>query len=99
MTKTKKTIENKTGISIQAPPDKVWEVLADLDGYTTWNPLFVKARGKLAEGETLQIKARFPVRMFCGAPMSRNWKSRVTKVLPNNTLEWFTPALMNGFLD
>ncbi|KAF9167005.1 hypothetical protein DFQ26_006140 [Actinomortierella ambigua] len=99
MTKTQKTLENKTGISIQASPDKVWEVLVDLEHYEDWNPLFVKARGTLAEGEILQIKTRLPVRMFCGAPMTRNWTSRVTKVLPNNSLEWFTPALMNGFLD
>jgi uncharacterized protein YndB with AHSA1/START domain len=25
-------------VDIAAPPDQVWDVLADLDGYPDWNP-------------------------------------------------------------
>ncbi|KAG0237476.1 hypothetical protein BGW42_000686 [Actinomortierella wolfii] len=69
MGKPQKIIEHKTGVSIDAPPDKVWEVLVDLDHYSEWNPLFVHARGTVALGETLHIKTRLPVRILCGAPM------------------------------
>ena len=46
----------KTEITIPAPPDKIWSVLTDTDGYKEWNPVFVPSKGeleKLEEGEIL----------------------------------------------
>lgn len=39
-----------TEIVINAPPEKVWEVLTAVDQYPEWNPVFVKVDGVLAEG-------------------------------------------------
>ena len=39
----------ETEIPIPAPPDDVWAVLTDSDGYKEWNPVFVPIEGKLEE--------------------------------------------------
>ncbi|KAF9902607.1 hypothetical protein EC991_004740 [Linnemannia zychae] len=91
--------ENKASITIDAAPSDVWGVLTDLASYHDWNPMFISAKGKVAEGETLTIKRRLPVRMFCGAPMSSGWSPKIVKVEPNSCLEWFTPAGVTGFID
>jgi uncharacterized protein YndB with AHSA1/START domain len=38
-------------VDIDAPPDQVWGVLADLDAYPDWNPFIQSASGRLAEGK------------------------------------------------
>lgn len=43
-----------TEIDIEAPADIVWEVVGDLEGWQTWNPV-MKASGVLLVGETLTI--------------------------------------------
>ncbi|KAK3845482.1 MAG: hypothetical protein J3R72DRAFT_435887 [Linnemannia gamsii] len=91
--------ENKASITIAAAPSEVWNVLTDLDSYHDWNPMFISAKGKIAEGESLNIKRRLPVRMFCGAPLSCTWSPRIVKVEPNSCLEWFAPAGVKGFID
>ncbi|KAG0380398.1 hypothetical protein BGX24_008520 [Mortierella sp. AD032] len=91
--------ENKASITIAAAPSEVWNVLTDLDSYHDWNPMFISAKGKIAEGESLNIKRRLPVRMFCGAPLSCTWSPRIVKVKPNSCLEWFAPAGVKGFID
>lgn len=40
-------------IDIDASPDQVWEVLADLEAYPQWNPFMVSAKGKIEVGATL----------------------------------------------
>ncbi|KAF8935449.1 hypothetical protein BGZ47_009929 [Haplosporangium gracile] len=91
--------ENKASITIQAAPSDVWSVLTDLDSYHDWNPMFISAKGKLAVGESLSIKMRLPVRIFCGAPLSYSWSPRIIKLEPNSCLEWFAPAGLKGFID
>lgn len=45
----------ETEIFIDAPCEKVWKILTDLDNYATWNPFIVKAKGKIALKEKLNI--------------------------------------------
>ncbi|GJJ72422.1 hypothetical protein EMPS_04779 [Entomortierella parvispora] len=91
--------ENKASITIEASPQIVWQVLTDLNSYPEWNPLFVQATGTIAVGESLQVKMRLPLRIFCGAPLTYNWSPRIIKVEPNSCLEWFAPAGLKGFID
>ncbi len=44
-----------TAIEIQAPALRVWEILADLDAYHTWNPMIREASGELRPGERLRL--------------------------------------------
>ena len=40
-------------IEIDATPDEVWPVLADLDAYDEWNPFIVSSSGTVEAGATL----------------------------------------------
>jgi len=45
----------KTNIIINAPVDKVWNVLIDFDKYPEWNPFVVKVAGNIKEGNTIEV--------------------------------------------
>ncbi|WP_336364635.1 SRPBCC domain-containing protein [Halalkalicoccus salilacus] len=47
--------EIRTEIEIDAPPEAVWEVLADIDSYDEWNPHLPHVSGDLREGESIEI--------------------------------------------
>jgi uncharacterized protein YndB with AHSA1/START domain len=40
---------------IHAPAERVWEVLADLEAYPDWNPIFSRVHGDLRGGERLDL--------------------------------------------
>ena len=42
-------------VLIDAPAEKVWDVLVDFEGYGKWNPFCVAAEGTLALGEPLKM--------------------------------------------
>jgi len=44
-----------TEIEIQAPSEKVWQVLTELDKYPEWNPFICHAVGKAETGKTVDI--------------------------------------------
>lgn len=44
-----------TQIEIDAPPEAVWDVLADTARYAEWNPYHVKVHGPLRVGEDLDV--------------------------------------------
>jgi hypothetical protein len=45
-----------SAIDIDAGPQQVWSVLADLDAYSEWNPFIVRAEGKAAPGTRLTLR-------------------------------------------
>jgi hypothetical protein len=47
-------------VGIQAPAFAVWDVLADLEGWKAWNPLFTEAEGRLAIGKLLSLRRLRP---------------------------------------
>lgn len=50
-----------TTIDIDAPPDRVWDVLADFASYAEWNPFIVRADGTAEPGNRLHLRMQ-PVR-------------------------------------
>ncbi|MBT8239915.1 MAG: SRPBCC family protein, partial [Acidimicrobiia bacterium] len=49
-----------TEIEIDAMPERVWEVLTDLDAYESWNPFVVSSAGTVAVGEKLVNRMQPP---------------------------------------
>ncbi len=52
--------EIDTRIEINAPRSVVWELLTDLEGYQSWNPFVVLARGRIEVGEKLLCEPQMP---------------------------------------
>lgn len=85
--------ELKTEIEIQASPDKVWQILTDLDKYPEWNPFIHHAIGKAKAGEKVDIT-------FQSGEKQMTLHCKVLEVKPNKELCWkyhvLLPGLFNG---
>lgn len=51
-------IENRIGIA--ASHEVIWDILADVPGWESWNPLYPKASGVIRIGETLRLEQALP---------------------------------------
>lgn len=47
--------EIKTEILINAPVEKVWQVLTDFDAYPDWNPFITSIEGEVFEGSKFKV--------------------------------------------
>jgi hypothetical protein len=85
--------ELRTEIEIQATPDKVWQVLTNLDQYPEWNPFIHHAIGKAKLGEKVDIT-------FRSGSKEMTLHCIVVKVEPNKELCWkyhvVLPVLFSG---
>jgi len=52
--------EIRTTADIHATPQRVWEVLSDLNAYKDWNPYITRAEGGLEVGSTLTLRIAPP---------------------------------------
>ena len=44
--------------SVDAPAERVWEVISDLPSYPEWNPFVVSCRSTLAPGDPIAMRVR-----------------------------------------
>ena len=81
-TTTKDTfrMEVAVGITIQAPPAKIWALLTNADDFPRWNSTIESIQGKIAPGETIHLHAKI-------AP-DRTFKLRVTTYQPDERMVW-----------
>ena len=79
-------LENKNEIVIAAPVDTVWNILVDLDQYSTWNPLLYRASGKVEVGETVIAYAKT-------ASKDMKFTCEVTRVDPLREFAWRFPVI------
>lgn len=79
-------------VEIDAPADRVWQVLTDLNGYSSWNPLITAARGELKPGNTIAITLKLDNRTFSLHP-------RILAVQPGRRLAWLGHMLVPGIFD
>ncbi|HJV65251.1 MAG TPA: SRPBCC domain-containing protein [Geomonas sp.] len=71
--------EFRTEIALQAPAERIWELLSDFCLYPQWNPLIVQAKGQAKEGAQLELTVQLPAippfpikpRLLCADPHSR----------------------------
>ena len=79
-------VEHRIGIA--APPDAIWDLIADIDGWAGWNPLYPVARGRIAVGEALQLTEALPGRPTRPIqPVIVDWE-------PRNQILWRVSGMM-----
>ena len=71
----------EAGAAIAAPPERVWEILTDGGGYTSWDSGVEKVSGRIAPGEKITVVSKaspgraFPVTVAEFTPSRRmTWK-------------------------
>ncbi len=81
-------------IEIEAPAERVWQVVADLSRYPEWNPFIIRAAGEFRPGARLDITIEAPgLRTVRFRPRVLDlddgrlvrWKGR-----------WYVPGLFDG---
>ncbi len=85
--------EIHTQINIDAPPEAVWQVLTDFDGYAGWNPFITSSAGKPEVGEKLINRLEPP------GGRAMTFKPEVTVVEAGKTLEWLGKLGFSGLFD
>lgn len=85
--------EISAAIQINASPQHVWAILADLASYPQWNPLFRQASGQLTAGSTVTLKAVRP-----GTERVMTVKVKVLAAEPAVQLSWVSslPGIISG---
>ncbi len=80
-------------IEINASPQRVWEVLTDLESYSRWNPFIRNAMGRVREGEQLQV--------FIQPPESKGmtFKPVAKEVIPQRRFSWLGHLMVPGLFD
>ncbi len=79
-----------TVVDINAPGDRVWQVLTDLNGYRDWNPFLTSASGAVAPGGRITISAKVGNRTITFHP-------RISTVEPGKKLAWVGRLLSAEF--
>ena len=83
----------RTEVEIDAPAASVWDVLTDFKAYHEWNPFITSVAGKLAVGETLEVKlATTDGKEF-------TFKPSVLVVEPARELRWRGKLWVKGLFD
>lgn len=71
-----------TEIDINASPERVWSVLADLAAYPEWNPMIRRAEGELARGKRITVHFNPP------GTKETTFRPKLLVVEPGRELRW-----------
>lgn len=83
--------EIRTEITLEAPIERIWELLADCSLYPHWNPLFQRATGRMSVGEYLELVVSLPeITPFVV-------KSKIITMEPQSGFCWQHSLLFAGF--
>ncbi len=85
--------ELRTEIDIDARPEKVWSILTDFSGYSSWNPFIDRIVGTPAAGEKLEVHFAAPnarVKIF---------RPKLLAVEDNRELRWIGQLLLPYLFD
>ena len=85
--------ELRTEVQINAPPERVWNVLTAFDLFNEWNPFMTRAEGEIQEGARLQVHIEPPG----GTAMT--FKPRVLRAVAPQELRWLGHLLIPGIFD
>ena len=77
-------------IEIEAPVERVWDLLTDFSRFPEWNPFIRKASGQLKVGERLEVNLQ------PSGTRSMTFKPRVLKADFGRELRWIGRLLIPG---
>ena len=80
-------------VDIDAPAERVWQVVSDFGRYSDWNPFIVRAAGEPRVGERLDITIAAPGMK----PVS--FRPRVLDVEPGRLVRWKGEFKLPGLFD
>ena len=69
-------------IGAQVPPEILWELLRDVNGWSAWNPLYPKSRGEIRIGAPLELTEALPGRT------TREARPVVLEWVPLEQIHW-----------
>jgi hypothetical protein len=73
-------LEHRLGI--RAPAEAIWEVIADVERWSEWNPLYPRATGVIRIGAPLELDVALPGQATRAIrPVIKDW-------VPNEQLHW-----------
>src|SRR4029450_13028042 len=80
---------------IEAPAERVWQILTSLDRYPEWNPQIPKASGTVREGATIHL------RLVLSDRPALNVSATIEQAQRNALLTWrghlLAPWFFSGF--
>ncbi len=82
-----------TKIEIETSPQKIWEILQDVNFYATWNPFIIYARGDFVQG------AKFTFILKAPGEKPKLFKSHITSIEKQREFRWLNSALLPGILN
>ncbi len=82
-----------TDIEFDVPPERVWQKLANLDHYSSWNTLFQIVGGSIKENGSIQIRLTAP------GVWALVFGGRITRFEPYGELRWRFFLGIPGLLD
>lgn len=85
--------ELRTEIVINAPVERIWNILMDFDHYPEWNPFIRDIQGSARIRERLRVK----LQLQDGRPMI--FKPKVTKYRKHKEFAWLGQLFMAGLFD
>jgi hypothetical protein len=85
--------ELRREIEIEAPPQRVWEVVTDFAAYPEWNPFIRRISGEAREGARLEVRIEPP------GGRAMTFKPTVQAVEANRELRWLGRLLVPGIFD
>ena len=83
----------RTQVDVDAPPERVWQVLTDFAAYPQWNPFIVRAEGDPRRG------GRLTLRMQPVGGRAITFRPTVLEATPGRRLRWLGHLLVNGIFD
>ena len=85
--------ELRSEIEIQAPAERVWQLLTDFASFPQWNPFIRKASGSIQVGERLEVNIQ------PSGASGMTFRPTVLKAEPNRELRWLGHLLISGLFD
>lgn len=82
-----------TETEIDAPPERVWNILTDFAAYPDWNPFIPQITGPITVGESLDVKLQPP------GGRAMTMKPNIRAVSPQRELRWLGRLIAPGIFD